>query len=765
MRRLCFIVVTLLFAAIDLHAQGIIVRPDFQPADLELRQHRVNADIQEQVAVVTVEHEFYNPSATTVEGTFLFPLPQNAQVSRFSMNVDGKEMVGELLTADDARRIYEDIVRKSLDPALLEMADYRTFRARIFPIPPKATRHLTLRYDATLPIEGKTVMFQYPMQGALSYRGAGAPIRPMPAPQPPERDQAREPERTRSQQSAIQVQINTATAVKNIYSPSHRVEVKQENDRRATVAFEANHAIDGRDFLLYYSLDPNEIGATLLSHRPYTDKSGYFMLLISPQVNPDATPAQGKDLVLVLDTSGSMAGEKIQQAKAALRYCLQRLGNRDRFGLVTFSSEARKFRHELATLDARDEALYHVDRLEATGGTNINEALLAAVDLLRNSQNGQSMIIFLTDGLPSTGIQDEGEIRRNLQNANRNGTRIFSFGVGFDVNTRLLDGLAKTSNAFSDYISPQENIEEKVSTFYEKVRYPVMSNLEYSFRGVETYALSPNHLPDLFKGGQIILAGRYRDGGRATLVLRGQAGNERQGDARREFHYDFTFPRQERERDFVARLWATRRVGDLLDEIRLQGENAELKNEVIALAKEFGLVTPYTSYLVREEERLTFHELRLQQPDDRLMTMSRAGNGGRRESTQPAAAPAAMDAMNQASGAGAVQMSKSIRAMKSAEVAAEAEAKSAGLVSIKGSTLRQQTDGTWMDIDYKTEVATIKLAFASEAYFTFLRVFPEAREFCKLGSKVIFKFRGKFVQIGDSGEKKITESRWREIFR
>ncbi|MGH7600599.1 MAG: VIT domain-containing protein, partial [bacterium] len=391
MQRSFFTLATLFVIAISAHAQGIVVRPDFQPADLELRQHRVNADIQEQVAVVTVEHEFYNPSSTTVEGAFLFPLPPNAQVSRFSMNVDGKEMVGELLSADEARRIYEDIVRKSLDPALLEMADYRTFRARIFPIPPRATRRLTLRYDVTLPMDGKTVTFQYPLQGSLSYRGAGVPIHP-PMPIPSQREERREPDRTRSQQSTIHIQINTATAVKNIYSPSHRIEARQENDRRATVTFEANNAIDGRDFLLYYSLDPNEIGATLLTHRPYSDKPGYFMLLISPQVNPDATQVQGKDLVFVLDTSGSMAGEKMQQAKAALRYCLQRLGNRDRFGLVTFSSEARKFRETLANIEARDDALYHVERLEATGGTNINEALLAATDLLRGSESGRSMI-------------------------------------------------------------------------------------------------------------------------------------------------------------------------------------------------------------------------------------------------------------------------------------------------------------------------------------------------------------------------------------
>jgi Ca-activated chloride channel family protein len=311
--------------------------------------------------------------------------------------------------------------------------------------------------------------------------------------------------------------------------------------------------------------------------------------------------------------------------------------------------------------------------------------------------------------------------------------------------------LAKESNAFSDYISPQENIEERVSKFYDKVRYPVMSNLEFAFRGVEVQSLSPNRLPDLFKGGQIILTGRYREAGRATLALRGQVGNERQA-----LQYDFAFPERERERDFVARLWATRRVGDLLDEIRLQGENSELKNEVIALAKEFGLVTPYTSYLVKEEEALTLREQR-QSQDFMMMAPSSVSSMGK-----DVAAPG-MDFMQQTSGAGAVQMSKSIGAMKAAEVAPES--KVAGLVSVRGRTLRQQSDGVWLDSEYKVGTEAVKIAFASEAYFTFLRVFPEAREFCKLGKKVIFKFRGKFVQIGDDGEKQMSEAKLRELFR
>lgn len=744
-----------LFFANAAFAQGIIVRPDFQPAPLELRRHNVRAEAHEQVAVVTVEHEFYNPGPSTVEGTFLFPLPPQAQVSRFAMHVEGKEMVGELLSADEARRIYENIVRQNLDPALLELADYRTFRARVFPIPPRATRLLTLRYDATLPREGNTVSFQYPMQGQLTQRNAGGGPRPWPQPFPDPRpmppESSQRPERAPSQQSNIQIELRAETGLRNIYSPSHRVEVKQANDRRATVSFEASHALDAKDFLLYYSIDANAIGATLLTHRAESGKPGYFMLLLSPQVEEQGRQIAAKDLVLVLDTSGSMAGEKITQAKAALRYCLQRLGERDRFGVVTFSSEARRFRTELAGLDAREDALWHVDKLEATGGTNINAALAEAARLLRDSRPEHSMIIFLTDGLPTNGVTDEAQIRRNFKQAQRGAVKLFSFGVGFDVNTRLLDGLAKENHAFADYISPQENIEERVSNFYEKVRYPVLSNLEYEFRGADVRLLSPARLPDLFKGGQVILAGRYHSAGRATLVLRGQASERRQS-----LQYDFTFPEREREREFVARLWATRRVGDLLEDLRMNGENAELKDEVIALAKEFGLVTPYTSYLVQEEEGVQPISMRSPHDFDRRLLRSSAPEGAMVKMHD-------LSAMSQTSGAGAVGMSKSIREMKEAEVVAAPQ--SARVATVQGRTLKLNAEGAWSDQEYRSGTSTIKLAFASEAYFTFVRLYPEARAFCKLGKKVLFKFRGQFVEIGEGGEKQMSEEKLRTVFK
>lgn len=748
----------LLTSAVDVRAQGVVVGQDGRPAALELRAHRVEADVQGPVAVVTARHVFKNATRGTIEGTFLFSLPPEAQVSRFSMEVDGKELAGEILEAEEARQIYEEIVRNSLDPALLEMVGYRTFRASIFPIPPGEERRVTLRYDATLPQEGETVVFRYPLRGTLASRGAVMPTpgprpRPMPRPMPPGfdervRDGRPQPggEADETGRTSIEVDLHAEAGLKNIYSPSHEIEVEQPRDERATASFEATGALDGRDFVLYYSLDGGEIGATALAHRPYGDRPGYFMLLVSPEVAVDASRVQPKDVVFVLDTSGSMAGEKMEQAKEALAYCLRRLGARDRFGLVAFSSDVDAFRDDLAQTDVRDDALYFVDQLEARGGTNINEALLEALALLEGSEHG--MIVFLTDGLPSSGVTGEGEIRRNVEAANGADVRVFSFGVGYDVNTRLLDGLSSRSGAFASYVSPEENLEERVSAFYEQVRYPILTDLAFELEGVDAYAFAPGTLPDLYKGGRLILTGRYRRPGEATLTLRGRSEG---GEATRT--YTFHFPEEEREQDFVARLWATRRVGALLEEIRLSGENEELKDEVVALAKEFGLVTPYTSYLVQEEEPMADRmgsEVRL------FSGISGGRAGGGIETAEAASAPVADEALVQTSGAEAVQMSKSIRAMQEAGTAPVAASRRR--VNVEGRALRLTDEGRWVDVDFEEGNEVVEIRFASDAYFRLLRRYPDVRPFVQLGPDVLFRFGETFVHIGEQGRETLTEA-------
>ncbi|RMH62997.1 MAG: VWA domain-containing protein [Bacteroidetes bacterium] len=721
-------------------AQGVIVLPDRHPAPLELRTHRVEARVEDEIAVVTVTQTFYNPGGGTVEGTFLFPLPPGAQVSRFSMTVDGREMAGELLEADEARAIYEEIVRRSLDPALLEMADYRTFRARIFPIPGRAERTITLRYDAALEREGDLVTFRHPMQGHLATRHTGAV--PLPRPIDSRRPQPERPDAPDAvpTESTVHITLATSTGLTNVYSPSHEVRVDRSGRRTATVTLEQPR-LDGRDFVLYYSLDPSPLGATLLAHRPYGDRPGYFLLLVSAPAELDEARIPPKDIVFVLDTSGSMAGEKMAQAREALRYCLQRLGPHDRFGLVAFSSDVDAFRDSLVTTAMRDDALFFVDQLEARGGTNINAALLTALEMLDDSDHGQ--VIFLTDGLPSTGVRDEGQIRRNVAEANDGGVRLFAFGVGYDVNTRLLDGLSQATGAFADYISPEEHIEERIGAFYDKVRFPVMTDLALEADGGDVFALTPGTLPDLYRGGRLLVAGRYRQPGDLRLALRG-----RLGDAAETLRYTFELPRIERERDFVARLWATRRVGALLDEMRLHGENEELKEEVIALAREFGIVTPCTSYLVTEDEALAVHP------------PGTPRGGPARPLRFDAAAPTAD--LRATSGEEAVAMSKATRAMQEAEVVAPAAP--SVLTTVLGRTLRRTADGAWADVDADPEAAdAVRIAFASDAYFALLRLHPELREAARLGPHVTIAFRGRVLVIAEDGEN-LSETALRQAF-
>lgn len=723
-----FLWITSLFLALGARAQGIIVQPDWQPAHVVLEDHRVDASLEENLATVTVEHVFKNDGRAVAEGTFLFPLPVGAHVTRFAMDVDGKEMAGELLTAEEARSVYEDIVRKSLDPALLEMIGHRSFRAGIFPIPPGERRTIRLRYDAELPREGHTISFLYPMHGSVHTRSAGwAPPRFTPLseePSGPDATSARASDDEPAARTHVRLDVRSSQPILTVYSPSHDVDVERDGDRRAVVTYEGELRREEHDFVAYFGIDEREFGATLLTHRPYADRPGYFMLLLSPRIEIAQDRVQAKDVVFVLDTSGSMVGEKMEQAREALKYCLNRLGEQDRFGLVAFSSDVDRFRAELLPSSARRDALFFVDQLQAGGGTNIHEALLSAAEMIEDNERG--MIVFLTDGLPSTGVTDEGAIRRAAGEALGDRVRVFSFGVGYDVNTRLLDGLSRASGATAHYVSPDENIEERVSTFYEKVRHPLLTDLTFEIQGADAYAFAPQSLTDLYKGSQLVLAGRYRQPGDARLLLAGDR------DGRRvSFEYELDFPGEVRERAFVGRLWATRRVGRLLDDVRMNGETDALKDEIVALAKEYGLVTPYTSYLVQEDETMALDGGLLPQSD---REMAQGMHAFRSRST---------------TGASAVAASKAIRAMESAETVSAP--RSRGFLAVDGRLMHRATSGAWVDSEFDDDTELIEIRMGSDAYFTLLKAYPETLTFAKLGSDVTFRLGERFVRIGPDG--------------
>ena len=325
---------------------------------------------------------------------------------------------------------------------------------------------------------------------------------------------------------------------------------------------------------------------------------------MSPNQQLASDSVVAKDVVFVLDTSGSMAQDhKLDQAKRALSFCVQNLNSGDRFELVRFSTEAEALFGRLveASPSRRAEAERFVEQLRPIGGTAIADALRIALDSSRElARAGRpQVVVFLTDGKPTIGTTDTDQIVDGVRQALGERTvRVFSFGIGIDINTHLLDRITEVTRAASQYVLPQEDLELKVSSFYSKINQPVLSDVKLSVGGgVRVSALAPNPLPDLFRGEQLMVLGRYVGSGAVTIALEGMVNGKRQ-----RYRFQARFPATARDNGFVARLWATRRVGFLLDQIRLHGENAELRDEVTELARRYGIVTPYTAYLIVEDE-------------------------------------------------------------------------------------------------------------------------------------------------------------------
>ncbi|HPD17900.1 MAG TPA: VIT domain-containing protein [Planctomycetota bacterium] len=565
-----------------------IVRPEMPPRQaLETRSHTADITIKGAVAQVAVNAVFYNPNPYVMEGTYFFPLEANASVDNFEMDINGKMVKGELLDADKARGIYEGIVRQMKDPGLLEFMGTKMLKCRVYPMNPNSETKVKLTYSLALRAEGGLYEFTYPFRSARPEAGTIGAV-------------------------ALRVKVEQPDGIKTVYSPSHQVDVKRASDREATLGFEGAKVDPERDFKLYFSTSKNDVGVAVITHKP-AGEDGYFLLTVTPSVEEKAGEAQPKSIVFVADTSGSMAGEKIEQAKGALRFCVNSLKPADHFALITFATEPVAFREALipATKENVQAALEFIDKIEARGGTAIYDALTLALKLIKGAK-GLPMIAFMTDGLPTIGETNIEAILKAVAAGNAEKARLFVFGVGYDVNTELLDRLAGDNRGASDYVTPKENIEVKVSNFYAKVANPVLSDLKLEIPGLKTADVYPKALPDLFRGTQLVLLGRFQGGGAKAIKLSGTVAGKPQ-----EFVYETTFA-ETAENGFLPRLWAVRKVAYLLDEIRLRGKNKELEDEIVKLGKQYGIVTPYTSFLVVEDGARPQLATRLREAGDRL---------------------------------------------------------------------------------------------------------------------------------------------------
>ena len=796
-------------------AQGILYpRPDIRIQPFYVRDLHVNTTIHDAIAETSVEQTFVNTSSVEQEGTYLYPLPEGASPTAFSMTVGDRTMEPRILAHDEARAIYEDIVRRRRDPALLEYIGRNLVRVSVFPIPPQGERKIRLRYTEVLKPENGLNRYAYPLSTS---RFGSRPVGTV----------------------TVNIKVATTSAIKNIYSPTHALSVRKTDEHTALASYEGSSDTSDRDLTLYFSTNNDDVGLSLLTYKS-GDRDGYFVLLASPRVSVPREKILPKQVVFVLDRTGSMAGAKIEQARKSLLYCLNSLHKEDRFDVITFNElpDVLLPHMEAASEENISKARKFVENIEASGGTNIDEALRAALKLTKDDPGAQKMVVFLTDGLPTVGETNIATILQHVHEQNgaqkvanaaggkhlvafgekraiaveRSGARIFCFGMGYDVNVPFLDRLGAQEKGDSDFIKPEEDVEVKVSAFFSKVASPILSNVKLAFDGADVYDVYPNQLPDLFKGSQLVITGRFRGERAGTARLMGTA-----NDSQETFKTAAPFDRADGANSFVPRLWAQRKIGYLADQLRLSAStgaqaNKEVIDEIVRLSREYGIITEYTSFLVDDREQrslgLSFlnglngrdvfaldSDSSLKLREEVLGRAGQFGVTGEGVTNQSARAKDLSKSDQVASryqssngsvnayygvggggaggsiGAGGMPGSGGLMAGKPAAGnfggarglgqgvfnSAAASSNSVIVQAVGDRTFYHEANNVWQDQSYDVKKnALTKVQAFSDAHFALLRAVPSLASYSSVGGEVIVRIGKNAVQIGKEGKSTLT---------
>ncbi|MDA7951285.1 MAG: VWA domain-containing protein, partial [Pirellulaceae bacterium] len=422
----------------------------------KIKELGISAKLNDSLAEVQVSQTFTNTGRRQIEASLVLPLPYDGAIKEMTYLVDGKEYPAQLVEAKKARSIYENYVRKNQDPALLEWVGTGMFKTSVFPIPAGASRTVTIKYNQVCRKQGGLTELSFPLS-TVQY--TSKPV----------------------ENVKINLHIQSKADIKNIYSPTHPLNIKRPNNRSAILSYHGVNEIPTGDFRLFFDNGDQAIGANIISYRPNKNEPGFFMMLVSPEIKAANDDRQLKNILFVLDRSGSMSGTKLTQTKNALKFVLNNLREGDTFNIVNYDSAVESFRPELQRFNeqTRKEALSYTEAIYSGGSTNINEALRVALGQIQDTTR-PNYLLFLTDGLPTAGETNEAKIAANVTEYNKlkeggNKARLFSFGVGFDLNSRLLDKLSAKNSGQTSFVRPNEDIEEAVSRLYRQIASPVLT--------------------------------------------------------------------------------------------------------------------------------------------------------------------------------------------------------------------------------------------------------------------------------------------------
>ena len=700
------------------------------PSTVERVSSVVKAELVGTVVRYEVTEQFVNRGSGLAEADYMFPLPEGAAFQGLQLSVNGQMISGESMDATQARQIYENIVRQQRDPALVEWMGYGLLRARIFPLPHGEQKTVVIRYQAVARREGDALRVDYSRGSAPRTPGwLATPMRRQGGPSGHGRD---DDDVMRGEQG-FTLRVPSDARYGAPFSPTHRVSVRDVRGGREVVL-----SGEGNDFTVLIPMRrPSEMAITVLPYAPRRD-DGFTMITITPPAT--AVRATPRDVTVVIDVSGSMSGQKIEQAKSAAKRVLNTLRPTDRFRVIDFSTEVHTFRDDYveATSEMTSRAQRYIDALNADGGTNIDGALDEA--LRPTSATGRlPLVLFITDGEPTVGVSDPATIVSHTAQW-RGRARVFTFGLGADVNASLLEQLALDGRGTAQFVRPEGSVERAVSLVASRLSTPVLTDVRVTAQGVTLSKWSPPAPPDLFAGQDLVLFARYDGHGDGRVIVQGTSPS---GPVRTEVRVDF--PQQDNENAFVARLWAARRIGYLSAEKRKHEGSTEFDDEIKSLGETYGIPTEFSSYLVQEPQMIQDRRV-----SNGLMVGAGAG----------APAPSAMAMRKQAFDMAKVASSQRDAASLAAVATTAAEA-SQGLAddASGGSVTTRQIgartfvlrDSVWTDARPQGKLPVMHVAPYSDAYFALIAAVPELGTPCALGSRVVIVGRGVVLDITPKG--------------
>jgi len=554
-------------------AAGLLIADGGLGGVLEIKEHNVQITINNGIAVTKVTQVFHNTEKRQVEALYTFPVPKAASVANFSMWINGKEMVGEVLEKQRAREIYNSYKQQRRDPGLLEQVDYRTFEMRIFPIGPEADQKVEITYYQELDYDHDIATYVYPL-ATVTRKGVDS--------------------RTTGK-FAISFDVKSAVPIVELESPSHgnAFAVAKHSNAYWQANLETTGGSLAQDVVMACRIARPQTGMDLITSRT-SGEDGFFCLTLT--AGQDVAQRQDSmDYVFVVDASGSMADSgKLLLSKDTVAAFLNELSEADRFEVMTFNVTPNLGFNQLQPGNAanKQRALEFLSTQQARGGTVLQPAISTAYKYASNDR--PLNVVILSDGL--TDQQERATLLQQIQKRPGN-TRVFCIGVGNDVNRPLLEQLAEDSGGLASFISSGDNFQRQAKAFRQKLMRPFATNLEIKIAGVEIADVEPTVLPNLYFGAPVKVYGRYHGSGAAEVTLRGSVnGVELKRSAPLEF------PKTDPANPEINRMWAWHRVNRLLKDADRSGDRSPAIPEIIRLGEDFSIVTEYTSFLVLEND-------------------------------------------------------------------------------------------------------------------------------------------------------------------